>query len=299
MYKVKSRWNHQDSVKIEWNLGKRCNYDCSYCPSVIHDNFSKHTDIEILKAAVDKLCDLEKPIRLSLTGGEPCVHPHIEELISYIKSKGFWLSITTNGTRKAQWYINQSTVDQWVFSLHFEYEWLDIKHTIASVDENMIHTHVLINVMAHHNRMTDVRTAVGLLDSLGINHGIRRIRWTEGDHDLFDDTKYDQNDLDWILNKHSTVEPNTVIIYKDREEMMHANDVIKKHLNQYKNWQCNAGLESLMINWDGEVHRATCRVGGTLGNIYNDSFVLPSSPVICDRNYCTCAADIPLTKELV
>ena len=295
MHKVKSRWNHQDSIKIEWNIGKRCNYDCSYCPSVIHDNFSKHTDIEILKATVDKLCDLEKPIRLSLTGGEPCVHPHIEELIAYIKDKGFWLSITTNGTRKANWYISQQ-VDQWVFSLHFEYEWLDILHTIKSVDENMIHTHVLVNVMAHHNRMLDVRTASKLLESLTINHGIRRIRWTEGDHDLFDDMKYDQNDLDWILSKSSTVQPNTVLMYKDREEMMHSNDVIKKHLNQYKNWQCNAGLESLMINWDGDVHRATCRVGGTLGNIYTNSFVVPTSPVICDRNHCTCAADIPLTK---
>ncbi len=58
----------------------------------------------------------------------------------------------------------------------------------------------------------------------------------------------------------------------------------------------NAGLESLMINWDGDVHRATCRVGGTLGNIYTNSFVIPTGPVICDRNYCTCAADIPLTK---
>jgi len=51
-----------------------------------------------------------------------------------------------------------------------------------------------------------------------------------------------------------------------------------------------------MINWDGDVHRATCRVGGSLGNIYEASFVAPSEPVTCDRNFCTCAADIPLTK---
>ena len=50
MFKVTSRWPHQNSVKVEWNLGKRCNYDCSYCPSSIHDNTSAHTDIEVLKA---------------------------------------------------------------------------------------------------------------------------------------------------------------------------------------------------------------------------------------------------------
>lgn len=296
MYKVKSRWNHGDSIKVEWNLGKRCNYDCSYCPSYIHDNFSPHTDYYTLQNTVDKLVSLGKPIRLSLTGGEPCVHPDIDRLIQYIKSKDLWLSVTTNGTRKPDWY-NKQLVDQWVFSLHFEYKWEDILYTIKTVYENSSHAHVLVNVMAHQDKMKDVRSAVELFDEFEVKYNIRRIRWTEGDHDLFDDMRYDQKDLDWILQHDSTVGPNTILFYKDKEEMLHANDVIKLHKNQYKGWKCNAGLESLMINWDGEVHRATCRVGGSLGNIYNDTFTVPTEPVICDRNYCTCAADIPLTKS--
>jgi len=51
-----------------------------------------------------------------------------------------------------------------------------------------------------------------------------------------------------------------------------------------------------MINWDGEVHRATCRVGGSLGNIYTGTFSVPVEPVICTRDWCTCAADIPISK---
>jgi hypothetical protein len=86
-------------------------------------------------------------------------------------------------------------------------------------------------------------------------------------------------------------------MYEDKtEQLYHANDVIKLHLNKYNGWTCNAGIESLMINWDGDVHRATCRVGGSLGNIYEGDFVAPSEPMTCDRNFCTCAADIPLTK---
>ncbi len=302
MYKVESRWDHKDSVKVEWNLGKRCNYDCSYCPSVIHDNVSPHTDINILKATVDKLESTGKRVRISLTGGEPCVHPDIEELLDYIKSKNMWLSVTTNGTRKPMWYTQQ-LVDQYVFSLHFEYDWATVLYTIKSVQERMRGAHILVNVMCHQDKMNDVRTSVAIMESHDIKYNLRRVRWTEGDHDLFDDMKYDQADLDWILSKSSTVEPNTIIHRKisDGDEMKyyHANDVIKLHLNQYKGWSCNAGLESLMINWDGEVHRATCRVGGSLGNIYNGTFNIPTEPVICDRNYCTCAADIPLSKVSV
>jgi len=78
MYKIIGRWPHQNTIKIEWNIGKRCNYDCSYCPSMIHDNISPHTDINILKTTVDVLSNLGTKVRLSLTGGEPCVHSDIE-----------------------------------------------------------------------------------------------------------------------------------------------------------------------------------------------------------------------------
>lgn len=298
MYKVKNRWNHGDSIKVEWNLGKRCNYDCSYCPSSIHDNSSPHTDYYTLQNTVDKLASLGKPIRLSLTGGEPCVHPDIERLITYIKSKNMWLSVTTNGTRKPLWYTLQ-LLDQYVFSLHFEHNWAEVLYTIKTVHEQIHGSHILVNVMCHQDKMKEVRSAVHILEANNIKYNLRRVRWTEGDHDLFDDMKYDQNDLDYILASDSTVGPNTILFYKDKEEMLHANDVIKLHKNQYKGWSCNAGLESLMINWDGEVHRATCRVGGSLGNIYNGTFNVPTEPVICDRNYCTCAADIPLTKQIL
>jgi MoaA/NifB/PqqE/SkfB family radical SAM enzyme len=105
--------------------------------------------------------------------------------------------------------------------------------------------------------------------------------------------RYKEKDLKWILSKDSTVKANCVI---DGEHKVHASDVIKHKWNQFEGWSCNAGLESLMINWDGEVYRATCRVGNSLGNIYNDSFELSTDPVICTRKWCTCAADIPITK---
>jgi MoaA/NifB/PqqE/SkfB family radical SAM enzyme len=96
-----------------------------------------------------------------------------------------------------------------------------------------------------------------------------------------------------LLAQDATAKPNVRI---DDNRIMHANDVIKEHLNQFKDWTCNAGLESLMINWDGDVHRATCRVGGSLGNIYEGNFTIPLTPIVCTRDACTCAADIPLTK---
>ena len=296
MYKVASRWDHANAIKIEWNLGKRCNYDCSYCPSEIHDNTSAHTDIEILKRTVDQLAELGKPIRLSFTGGEPCVHPKFQELITYCRFKGIhWISVTTNGTLPYEFY-RILPVNQYVFSIHFEYDWLRVVNTVQKLSD-ATKINIIAQIMCHHDYMAGALQVRAMMLQAQIPSTLRRIRWTNGDHDLFDDMRYNGLDLDWLKSQEATVQPNTIIFYKNKPlEQRHANDIIKLKLNQYKDWICNAGIESLMINWDGEVHRATCRVGGSLGNIYEGNFVVPSEPVTCDRNFCTCAADIPLTK---
>lgn len=298
MYRITSRWGHQGSVKVEWNLGKRCNYSCSYCPSEIHDNTSAHTDIEILKAAVDKLIALDKPVRISFTGGEPCVHPKFDELVRYAKHRGVtWISVTTNGTRPYEFYASLP-VDQYVFSIHFEYDWQRVTTTLRKLrDQTTIK--LIGQVMAHHDHMPMVKLVRQVLLNDDIATTVRRIRWTEGDHDLFDDLRYHPDDLNWIKEKDATVKENTVIFLKEEPDMprlKHANDVIKLNMNKFKDWTCHAGVESLMVNWDGEVHRATCRVGGSLGNIYENTFVVPAEPIQCTRNFCTCASDIPITK---
>jgi len=295
MYSITSKWPHQDSIKVEWNLGKRCNLDCAYCPAEIHDNFSPHTNIKVLLDAVDALAEIGKPIRVSFTGGEPCVHPDIEELIEHAHQRLDWVNVTTNGLRSPEWYERQP-VSHYVFSLHFDNEhWeraLDNITFYAQLNETNECTPFHVNVMAHHEHMINVKQAVARLHGHNIPYAIRRIRWTEK-HDWFDDMRYKEKDLQWIIDNTATALPNCVV---DDGIQIHANDVIKEHKNQFKGWKCNAGIESLMINWDGDVHRATCRVGGSLGNIYDGDFEIPEQPIICTREWCTCAADIPLSK---
>jgi len=298
MFKVENRWGHHTSIHVEWNIGKRCNLDCGYCPAEIHDNFSPHTDLDVMVNAIYELEKIDKPIRLSLTGGEPTVHPKIEKIIECAKARLQWLSITTNALRMPEWYAKQP-VDQWVFSLHFDNEHSqraaeNIVYYSQLLDMHSKDTKFQVNLMCHHEHMDKVRQAAQLLEGHNIPYVCRRIRWTEAeDRDYFDDMRYKEKDLEWILSKKSTVKANCVV---DDKDLIHANDVIKHKLNAFEGWSCNAGLESLMVNWDGDVHRATCRVGGSLGNIYKGTFESPVAPIICTRKWCTCVADISLTK---
>jgi organic radical activating enzyme len=72
-------------------------------------------------------------------------------------------------------------------------------------------------------------------------------------------------------------------------------DFVGKKLNVFTGWSCGAGTENLFIGMDGEIHGASCRVGGQYGNIYED-FTIPASWVNCDKSVCSCGADLFIPK---
>lgn len=295
MYRVEHLYKHiQESVKVEWNLGKRCNYDCSYCPAEIHDNSSPHTDIDVLKNAVDQLSKI-KNVRISFTGGEPCVHPKIVELLEYAKPKVSWINVTTNGTRTAEFYQNllDNLVNHLVFSLHFEYDYQKVLVPILSVAQGSKNKNILVHIMMLPGRLNDVQDACRRLKDAGVKYALRPIRWTKK-HDIFEDMeRYSDAEKEFLKTQNHNP-PHNVLV--DETKSYNVNDLLIEKTNQFKGWRCNIGLESLMINWDGDVHRATCRVGGSLGNIYQGTFKQPTESILCTRQWCTCAADINVTK---
>jgi len=106
--------------QVTWDLGRRCNYDCTYCPAHRHDNFSKHATLNELKSSVDFLFEYidtymqarsYKHTSISFTGGEPTVNPNFIPFVKYLKQEyenryadkwtaGF--ALTSNGAMSAK-----------------------------------------------------------------------------------------------------------------------------------------------------------------------------------------------------
>lgn len=122
---IKYKYNPKDAFSVDWYIGKRCNFDCSYCPEDIHDNDSPHLHWKNMKKFVDKLDNNKgKNIIYSLTGGEPTLNPSLIKLCQYLKRnlKVPEVTVTTNGSMPKNYYLELfENVDQIVFSLHFEY----------------------------------------------------------------------------------------------------------------------------------------------------------------------------------
>ena len=80
-------------------------------------------------------------------------------------------------------------------------------------------------------------------------------------------------------------------------EETNVNDLLMMEENNFSGWECWAGVQNITIDNKGNVWRAICKQGDSLGSIYTD-FTVPTETIICQKKKCNCAADIQLSKCL-
>ncbi|HEV2246230.1 MAG TPA: radical SAM protein [Terriglobia bacterium] len=73
---------------------RRCNLSCAYCNE--YDNFSKPLPPETMCRRLDRLADLGTSI-ITISGGEPLLHPQLEDIIRHIRLRGMIAGMITNG----------------------------------------------------------------------------------------------------------------------------------------------------------------------------------------------------------
>jgi MoaA/NifB/PqqE/SkfB family radical SAM enzyme len=73
---------------------RRCNLSCTYCNE--YDDFSKPIPIEELKARIDHLARLGTSI-VTMSGGEPLLHPDLDEVFRRMRHHGMIAGMITNG----------------------------------------------------------------------------------------------------------------------------------------------------------------------------------------------------------
>ena len=73
---------------------RRCNLSCTYCNE--YDDFSKPVAVEVMKARIDDLARLGTSI-ITFSGGEPLLHPELDDLIAHIRKHPILAAMITNG----------------------------------------------------------------------------------------------------------------------------------------------------------------------------------------------------------
>lgn len=73
---------------------RRCNLSCAYCNE--YDDFSKPVALETMERRIDLLADLGTTI-VTLSGGEPLLHPELDSIIQRMRRRGVLACMITNG----------------------------------------------------------------------------------------------------------------------------------------------------------------------------------------------------------
>ena len=73
---------------------RRCNLACTYCNEF--DDFSKPVPIEEMYRRIDKLGTLGTSV-VTISGGEPLMHPELDDVIRRIRANGMIAGLITNG----------------------------------------------------------------------------------------------------------------------------------------------------------------------------------------------------------
>jgi len=82
----------------------RCNMRCSYCAAAEHVNndlFARDISWEHLEKWMDAYISPNE-WHVEVTGGEPSLYPHIDELADYLEKRGFIYLVKSNGAKRTK-----------------------------------------------------------------------------------------------------------------------------------------------------------------------------------------------------
>jgi MoaA/NifB/PqqE/SkfB family radical SAM enzyme len=234
---------------------RRCNIDCGYCNE--YDKVSPPVVTDEMLRRIDKLADLGSSV-VAFSGGEPMLHPDLEQLIARIRSRGMMAGLITNGyllsPKKIQ-ALNDAGLDYMQISIDNVEPDAVSKKSLRLLDKKLQwlaeHATFDININSVVGGGTrnpeDARTifhrakALGFSTSIGIIHdGSGQLKPLAGDaRKVFDEVSDQINSAKFVIkNLYSGVRG-----FQDNLKDGHPNE-----------WRCRAGARYLYVCEDGLVH---------------------------------------------
>tara|TARA_B100001996_G_scaffold84514_1_gene62334 strand:- start:5717 stop:6679 length:963 start_codon:yes stop_codon:yes gene_type:complete len=299
-------------MAVTWVINNICTNACKYCPPSLHKGKNHHYDWENAKRFWQLLLDKYDKLHVSISGGEPTLSPFLLDFSKMIYDTGGKIGITTNLARTPRYMAQLAPYLAYVScSFHPSFEDKQfLEKALAAADK----TFVNIRVMMDSDHW---ETSIKFLESCKKHKNItveavKVIDWMAGSKA---GRQYSEDQLKWFENTdlfHEATEWPESKKYFDSGSNIHFEDgeVIYSNGNEqelinagktnFKGWKCHMGLESLFIQYTGQIHMANCFQGGVIGDINEpENIKWPMEPSICIKDICHCTTDVLLSKEMI
>lgn len=227
---------------------RRCNLSCTYCNE--YDDFSKPIPTEEMIQRVDRLASLGLTV-LVISGGEPLLHPQLDDIIARSRKHGILTGLITNGyllTVDRIKQLNKAGLDHMQISIDNINPDDVSKKSLKVLDKKlqMLAEHATFGVNVNsvigggirnpEDAMTVSKRAIelGLTTTLGIIHdGMGQLKaLNDEEHNIY-----------WKLRNVGKKSWTRFYKFQDNIAMGKAN-----------NWKCRSGSRYLYVCEDGLVH---------------------------------------------
>ena len=229
---------------------RRCNLACGYCNE--YDNFSAPVPLQDLIARIDHLAALNTA-SITFTGGEPLLHPELDQVIRAARRHGMIVTMITNGFRLSRDWIerlNAADLQGMQVSIdNLEPDEVSMK-SLASVERKLAllskHARFKVNVNSvlgiSKERTGDVVAIAESAVKYGLQHSVGMLHDDTGTLKPLSPEQlraYEQ------VTKISPSVVHSLNYWLFQKKLMHG---------QPNDWKCRAGARYLYVTEDGRVH---------------------------------------------
>lgn len=297
-----------DVFVVNWCLGNSCNFECSYCPSGLHDGSKRWPDPETIKNFILKVKQRHpnKTLYFEFTGGEVTLYKHFIDICKFCTENNVKVGLISNGSRTIRyWEENKQYFDHVCLSFHPEFA--DPKHFVEVVKllHNDLRTHV--NIMMSPVKFDECYAIADKIKDLGnLSIALQPLIHDFGDtlYDYTEDQKSVFENQHDLIVKHIEFTKSfdyyrgamRAVNAEGKSRVFSAQKFISEKSNDWSGWKCYSGVEQLIVDMDGKIFRGWCKVGDAIGHIGDEDLNLPMDPVLCNKTMCHCNFDIMSTK---
>jgi organic radical activating enzyme len=296
---------------VSWILGRFCNYNCSYCWPYARSDKLDYQPFEVYTNTIDEIKRQARQngfnqFHWSFSGGEPTAYKHLLELTSYLNlgySSYQSIHMTTNLSPGVEWWNKWLKVTEYIHrksitaSYHTEFaneqEFGDKILMLQSYG-----VYVTINQVMVPDQFDELYARCERFKERGINVTLKpqSNETASGIVDGYTDsqvvtlrTEFTQviNDQELFQIKLTDGKDNYFIDQAERFNSF--------GFNQFKDWTCNSGYQSVIIRGN-EVKRGYSCHDVLLGTL-TEGFNLFKEPQVCTTPSCVSSADSKIPKQ--
>jgi MoaA/NifB/PqqE/SkfB family radical SAM enzyme len=229
---------------------RRCNLACGYCNE--YDDFSPPVPLKDLLARIDRLAALNTA-SITFTGGEPLLHPELDQAISAARRHGMIVTVITNGFRLSRSWIdrlNEAGLQGMQISIdNLKPDAVSMK-SLSSVERKLgllakyarfkVNVNSVLGVSGE--RTQDVVTVAETAAKYGLQHSVGVLHDHTG---MLKPLSPAQLDAYTRVTRISPSVVHTLNYWLFQKNLMHG---------RTNDWKCRAGARYLYVTEDGKVH---------------------------------------------